>query len=95
MSAYNTLELELTAPVARLTLARPEKLNALSPETLAELVSASAQITANSEVKVVIVAGQGRAFCAGYDLGAVDGVPDAARVDLGRQMAGHQLLIRR
>lgn len=86
MSGFNTLELELTTPVARLTLARPERLNALSPETLAELAAASGQLTA-SDVKVVIVAGQGRAFCAGYDLAAVDGPPDSARVDLGRRMA--------
>jgi enoyl-CoA hydratase/carnithine racemase len=87
MTAFTTLELDLATPVARLTLARPERLNALSPQALAELASAADEISANSGVKVVIVGGAGRAFCAGYDLEAMDQPPDADRVDLGRRMA--------
>jgi enoyl-CoA hydratase/carnithine racemase len=87
MSDFSTLQLDLTAPVARLTLDRPERLNALSPQALAELASAAEQVTPASGVKVVVVSGAGRAFCAGYDLDAVDAPPDAERVDLGRRMA--------
>src|SRR5436305_675510 len=87
MSEFATLELELTTPIARLTLARAQRLNALSPDALAELVAASEQISAHPDVKVVILGGKGRAFCAGYDLDAVQDTPSAERVDLGRRMA--------
>jgi enoyl-CoA hydratase/carnithine racemase len=87
VTEFATLQLDLAAPVARLTLARPEKLNALSPQTLAELIAAAERIAAQQGVKVVIVAGEGRAFCAGFDLGGMGEPPDAERVDLGRRMA--------
>src|SRR5579862_2465680 len=87
MTDFVTLQTRLDAPVARITLARPERLNALNPQALAELVTAADQIAAVDGLKVVVVDGTGRAFCAGYDLDAVDGAPDARRVDLGRQMA--------
>src|SRR5579863_3646176 len=88
MPEFTTLELDLATPVTRLTLARPERLNALSPEVLTELAAASDRISASSDVKVVVVSGAGRAFCAGYDLDAVQGTPSAEGVDLGRRMAG-------
>lgn len=87
MAEFATLQVDLAAPISRITLSRPERLNALNPEALAELVAAAAEISATGDVKVVTVRGSGRAFCAGYDLGAVDGAPDADRVDLGRRMA--------
>ena len=87
MAEFSTLVLDTDAPIARLTLSRPERLNALSPTALAELVAAADVLGAVSGIKVVIVRGAGRAFCAGYDLDAVDGTPDAERVDLGRRMA--------
>ncbi|MGE5617590.1 MAG: enoyl-CoA hydratase/isomerase family protein [Candidatus Woesearchaeota archaeon] len=87
MSEFMTLELDLAAPIARITLARPGRLNALSPQTLAELATAAGRIATADNVKVVIVRGAGRAFCAGYDLDAVGEEPNAERIDLGRQMA--------
>jgi enoyl-CoA hydratase/carnithine racemase len=87
MSGFTQLTLDLDAPVARLTLARPERLNALSPTLLRELVAASQVIGADDDVKVVVVRGAGRAFSAGFDLDAVGEGPGAAQVDLGRQMA--------
>ncbi len=85
------LTLEADGPLARLTLARPERLNALSPELLAELIEAARALDALPQVKVAIVAGEGRAFCAGFDLGAFatqdarGGTRETA--DLGRRMA--------
>ena len=85
------LTLEVDGAVARLTLARPEKLNALSPQLLGELIDAARALDARPEVKVVILAGAGRAFCAGFDLGAFaaqDGEGTARETaDLGRRMA--------
>jgi len=89
VSALTELVLDLDPPIARITLARPKRLNALSPALLAELVAAAATVGAERDVKVVIVSGQGRAFSAGFDLDAVGqghGSP-AEQVDLGRRMA--------
>lgn len=54
--------------VGYLTLNRPDKLNALSPELMAELRHALAAIETDEEVRVVILTGAGRAFSAGFDI---------------------------
>lgn len=51
-----------------ITLNRPEKRNALSPQMISELVEAFSEMEADPEVKVVILQANGRAFCAGADL---------------------------
>jgi enoyl-CoA hydratase/carnithine racemase len=84
---FTTLTVDADAPVARLTLNRPDRLNALSPEALTELITAADLLAEASTVKVVIVSGAGRAFSAGFDLSGFDGQPNAERVDLGRRMA--------
>jgi methylglutaconyl-CoA hydratase len=55
--------------VARITLNRPEKRNALSPELISELKQAFAQARDDDQVKAVLLAANGDAFCAGADLG--------------------------
>src|SRR5580765_7994686 len=52
----------------RLTLNRPAKLNAISAELRDALTDAIAAATADERVRVIVIAGAGRAFCAGYDL---------------------------
>jgi enoyl-CoA hydratase len=52
----------------RLTLNRPAKLNAISAELRDALTDAIADATADERVRVIAIAGAGRAFCAGYDL---------------------------
>ena len=54
--------------VGRVTLNRPEKLNALSQELLYEFNDALHDLEADSTARVIIVRGEGRAFSAGYDL---------------------------
>lgn len=85
------LSIHATGPVARLTLGRPDKLNALSPALLGELIDAARDLDDRPEVKVVIVAGAGRAFCSGFDLGAFAAQEGEGRTretaDLGRRMA--------
>ncbi|MBI4187720.1 MAG: enoyl-CoA hydratase/isomerase family protein [Chloroflexi bacterium] len=54
--------------VARITLNRPEKLNAFSAGLLDELFAALAEAEDDDEVKVVIIRGAGRCFASGYDL---------------------------
>jgi enoyl-CoA hydratase len=62
------LRVEPTEWGVRLVLNRPAKLNAISAELREALVDAVAAATADDRVRVIAIAGAGRAFCAGYDL---------------------------
>jgi len=73
-----TLSLTLDGAVARLTLERPETLNALNREMAAHLESALARLEAAREVSAVVLSGNGRAFCAGNDIAEM---PSLARAD--------------
>ena len=65
-----TIRLEEDARgVARLTLTRSEKRNALSGEMIEELTAAAGEIAASTTIRVVVLAGEGDVFCAGGDLG--------------------------
>src|SRR5260370_7566434 len=64
---YSTLLLEITGNLATITLNRPEKRNAISTQMMAELQTALDAIE-KSHVRVAIVTGSGKAFCAGMDL---------------------------
>ena len=57
-----------TDAVARLVLNTPEKLNALSDAMLADLHDSFERIAADDSIRAVILAGNGKAFCAGHDL---------------------------
>jgi len=90
-AAFETLKVEAGAAVGRLTLTRPERLNALSLQTLRELAAAAAWFDDRPDVKVVVVGGEGRAFSAGFDLGDFGGVGAGTggrdSGDTGRRMA--------
>lgn len=62
--------------IGYLTLNRPDKLNALSRELMAELRHALDMIEDDPEVKVVILTGAGRAFSAGFDISPKEGEPE-------------------
>ncbi|MEO0982279.1 MAG: crotonase/enoyl-CoA hydratase family protein [Pseudomonadota bacterium] len=81
MSAFETILYEVENGRARITLNRPEKLNALSPGMQAELNEALWEADNNRTVHAIIVKGAGRAFCAGYDLSGADGPPPVSRVE--------------
>ena len=69
MATYETVIFEkVEEKIFRLTLNRPEKLNALSPKLLAEFDQVIEAFEADREASVLIIRGAGRAFCAGYDL---------------------------
>jgi len=72
--SYDFLEYERVGRVARITLDRPEKLNALSVELQTEIVAAAKQAEADPDIHALLLRGRGRAFCAGYDI-----TPTAAR----------------
>jgi len=100
MSDFTTLSatidtgLDSSGRIGRLTLEQPDKLNPLGTRCLAELAEAAAWFD-TTDASIVIVAGRGRAFSAGFDLrefaggsGAdADPVPPREQADLGRLMA--------
>lgn len=65
---FTTLLYETTGRIARITLNRPDRLNAINKEMPRELRAAVQQAASDDSVHVVILSGAGRAFCAGYDL---------------------------
>lgn len=69
------VELAFEGPVARLTLKRAEKLNALDRGMIDALADAARAIEASSEARAAILSGEGRAFCAGGDVAAWSGLP--------------------
>ena len=73
---YQHLRFEKKSGIGYLTLNRPDKLNALSAELMAELRHALDLIEEDAEVKVVILTGAGRAFSAGFDIGVKEGEPE-------------------
>ena len=64
---YQTIRLEVEDGIAVLTLARPQKMNALNTEMRAEILHAVRE--AGGRARVLVLTGEGRAFCAGQDLG--------------------------
>lgn len=73
---FETLKLTLDNGVATVTLNRPDKLNAFTVQMMEELIAAFDYTDAEDAVRVVIVTGAGRAFCAGADLSAGSGAFD-------------------
>jgi len=65
---FETLDIEVNGSIARLTLNRPERLNAMNATMLRELAEAARWFDGQRDVRVVIVRGAGRAFSAGADL---------------------------
>ena len=73
MSAHVSLTFE--GPVARLTLTRADKLNALDRAMIVALADAARAIDDSQETRVAILSGEGKGFCAGGDIAAWGGLP--------------------
>jgi enoyl-CoA hydratase len=65
---YKTIIFTVDGPVATLSFNRPEKLNAINPELLAEFSQALEEVRSNAAIRVLLLTGQGRAFIAGADI---------------------------
>jgi 2-(1,2-epoxy-1,2-dihydrophenyl)acetyl-CoA isomerase len=68
MSGYETVKVERDGPVAIVSFNRPDSLNAIDAGIRAELFAAINEVNADDSIRVVILTGEGRAFCAGADL---------------------------
>jgi methylglutaconyl-CoA hydratase len=87
--AYETLQFGTEAGVATITLAQPEKRNAISSQMIAELLAALDE-TERGEARVVILTGAGKAFCAGMnleELKALAGKSPGQNLEDSRRMA--------
>jgi len=65
--AYQTLKLEYDGALAIITLARPDKRNAISTQMIEDLLASLAEVQ-SSPARVAILTGEGKAFCSGMDL---------------------------
>ncbi len=65
---YSTIRYAVADAIATITLDRPAKLNAFTNTMMSELIDAFDQVDGDDNVRVVIVTGDGRGFCAGADL---------------------------
>jgi len=68
MSSYETINVAIDDSVAILTLDCPKKLNAMDHALLRELLDATTKINDDDFIRVVVLTGAGRSFCAGADL---------------------------
>ena len=95
--AYETLDLKQDGDVAWLTLNRPDSLNALNPQLVTELREFFGELPQRSDIRIVVLRGAGRAFCAGLDLkepGAGSGGPTGA-LEGQRRISEIAILMRR
>jgi 2-(1,2-epoxy-1,2-dihydrophenyl)acetyl-CoA isomerase len=72
--------------IARITLNRPDRLNSFTTAMHAELRDALAKVASDKSVRVLLLTGAGRGFCAGQDLSDRAVAPGASPVDLGESI---------
>ncbi|MDP3064748.1 MAG: enoyl-CoA hydratase/isomerase family protein [Chloroflexota bacterium] len=68
MSKYETIKYEVKAPIATVTLNRPERRNALNTELCTEMADALLEAEADENIRVIVLTGAPPVFCAGQDL---------------------------
>ncbi len=68
MSDYSQIRFEIRERIATITLNRPDALNALTLDLMAELKHAVEQVNQDSQARALILTGAGRGFCSGQDL---------------------------
>ncbi len=92
---YSTLKLELNQHVAHVQLNRPEFMNALNQELADEIYCCFNELGNNREVRVIVLSGAGRSFCAGGDISFLQLINSQSHMDT-RHLLGdlfHKLTI--
>jgi enoyl-CoA hydratase/carnithine racemase len=92
--AYETLLVDLSDRVLTVTLNRPEKLNAFSPQVMQDLLDVLDLADAEDEVRVVVVTGAGRGFCAGADVSSGRGSFDHRAAGAWHRDTGGRVALR-
>lgn len=72
----DTIDLDRSGPIFTVTLNRPDSHNALTPQMIGELTETFQRLGAEEEVRIVVLTGRGRSFCAGADLGHMRAAAD-------------------
>jgi 2-(1,2-epoxy-1,2-dihydrophenyl)acetyl-CoA isomerase len=81
--SYENILFSSDAGIGRLTLNRPERMNSFNDAMHAEVRDALDRVRADASLRVLLLTGAGRGFCAGQDLGDRTVAPGSAPVDLG------------
>ena len=84
--AYETIELDVQAGVAIVTLNRPDRLNSFTVQMHEELADALDKVEADAGIRALLLTGTGRGFCAGQDLSDRAVAPGDKPVDLGHSV---------
>jgi enoyl-CoA hydratase len=89
---YETLLYHTDGPIATVTLNRPDRLNTILPPMPDEFEHAIGRASLDQAVKVIVLRGAGRSFCAGYDFGDGfhhwdEGITSGGRWDPGKDFA--------
>ena len=92
MSEFSQIRYESADRVATITLHRPDRLNAFTTTMARELVAAFDAADADDDVRVVLMTGAGRAFCAGADLGRGASTFDATDPVRAAERAGFETI---
>ncbi len=74
MKTYRNIEFELNNSIATIWLNRPEVHNALNEEMISELIHCFEEAAKEEEIRVIILRGKGKSFCAGADLNYMKGI---------------------
>src|SRR4029453_5172013 len=82
---FDAIDYSTASPIVRITLNRPERLDAINRQLIADLRQAVIAANEDSTVRAMILSGAGRAFCAGFDLDWGARAEDATQ----REMAGN------
>lgn len=76
---FETIKTDIADGIFTLTLNRPDRMNAFTPQMMTEMIAAFDSADADDAVRAVIVTGAGRAFCAGADLASGNATFDYAK----------------
>ena len=72
-TAYQTLMIAVQEHIGRITFQRPKALNTFTTTLASEFNAALKELESNESVRVIVVAGEGKAFCAGIDVNELEG----------------------
>jgi len=94
-----TVILEKKDYIAKVTLNRPDRLNAVNGQLCEEFLVALDEIGKDDDVRVIVLTGAGRAFCSGADVRGMEGGPEATSIrggvsEMGRQVLGSTMVRR-